>query len=174
MPKHRLPHHIFRLRDPKLRQDRRRNISQRRILRFNLAIADQHTRHQPGVDAVIATPRIRVVFQQLGWKPTQNRLPSGPIAAVVADQRVGTGTGIRALVDFARQVNLGNATIQAIPLASLVKCVQEMIAEDPLALLCNRPVCERCDAVRESVKVTDIPTEETPVLQPPAEPEKEE
>lgn len=50
-----------------------------------------------------------------------------------------------------RKVSLGSASIQAVPLLELVKNVQEMISEDPLAMLCARPVCERCDAVRSVV-----------------------
>lgn len=47
-----------------------------------------------------------------------------------------------------RRVQAGAALIQAVPLAKLIPKVQELVAGDPLALLCNRPYCERCQAVR--------------------------
>jgi len=47
-----------------------------------------------------------------------------------------------------RKLGGGQAQIQAIPLQLLVKTVGQMIAEDPLALLCFDIGCERCNAVR--------------------------
>jgi hypothetical protein len=38
--------------------------------------------------------------------------------------------------------------MRAVPLRALVQTVTEMLAADKLALLCNRPDCERCNAVR--------------------------
>ena len=52
---------------------------------------------------------------------------------------------------FAQKIQVGSALVQAISLKSLITVVQELIAEDPLALLCKRPDCERCNAIRESV-----------------------
>lgn len=49
---------------------------------------------------------------------------------------------------FTRKIQLGSALIQAIPLKSLVEIVGELIADDPLALLCDRENCERCNTVR--------------------------
>ena len=51
-----------------------------------------------------------------------------------------------------RRIELGGGLIQAIPLTDLVDIVCGMLTDDPLALLCNREDCERCNAVRESVK----------------------
>jgi len=50
-----------------------------------------------------------------------------------------------------RQVQVGEANLQALPLAALVSAVTQAIAADPLALLCSRPDCERCNAVRSAV-----------------------
>jgi aminoglycoside 3-N-acetyltransferase len=50
-----------------------------------------------------------------------------------------------------RKVELGEAFIQAIPVVNLVDNVDEMLKEDPLALLCGREDCERCNAVRAYV-----------------------
>jgi aminoglycoside 3-N-acetyltransferase len=53
---------------------------------------------------------------------------------------------------FIRTVKIGNAHVQAMPLTDLINMVMTMIQEDPLALLCQRPDCERCDAVRKSIR----------------------
>ncbi|HEY3475906.1 MAG TPA: hypothetical protein VGK56_14945, partial [Anaerolineales bacterium] len=47
-----------------------------------------------------------------------------------------------------RRVEIGEAFIHAIPLQRLFEVVQALIKKDPLALLCKRPDCERCNAVR--------------------------
>jgi aminoglycoside 3-N-acetyltransferase len=51
---------------------------------------------------------------------------------------------------FTQKIQVGSALVQAIPLKSLVAVVQELIAEDPRALLCKSPDCERCNAIRKS------------------------
>jgi aminoglycoside 3-N-acetyltransferase len=43
----------------------------------------------------------------------------------------------------------GDAFVQAVPLKRLVAAVGEMIKKDPLALLCHRPECDRCNAVKQ-------------------------
>jgi aminoglycoside 3-N-acetyltransferase len=55
------------------------------------------------------------------------------------------------LVDSTRVVQAGDATIQAVPVRALIRAVSERIRVDPLALLCQRDDCLRCNAVRESV-----------------------
>ncbi|MDX1378213.1 MAG: AAC(3) family N-acetyltransferase, partial [Anaerolineales bacterium] len=40
------------------------------------------------------------------------------------------------------------AFIQAVPVKRLLRATVELIKRDPLALLCQRSDCERCDAVR--------------------------
>jgi aminoglycoside 3-N-acetyltransferase len=47
-----------------------------------------------------------------------------------------------------RRVQVEDSIIQAIPLARLFAVVQQLIKKDPLALLCHRTDCERCNAVR--------------------------
>ncbi|MBU4225801.1 MAG: AAC(3) family N-acetyltransferase [Chloroflexi bacterium] len=49
---------------------------------------------------------------------------------------------------YARQARVGEATVQAVPLKRLVRVVVERIKSDPLALLCQREDCERCNAIR--------------------------
>lgn len=57
------------------------------------------------------------------------------------------------LEKMTRTVRLGSSVIQAVPMEDLVKVVCSWIAEDPLALLCARPDCECCNAVRAAVKM---------------------
>jgi aminoglycoside 3-N-acetyltransferase len=52
---------------------------------------------------------------------------------------------------FTQKIRVGPALVQAIPLKSLVAVVQELIVEDPYALLCKSPDCERCNAIRQSI-----------------------
>ncbi|HSB67533.1 MAG TPA: AAC(3) family N-acetyltransferase [Anaerolineales bacterium] len=47
-------------------------------------------------------------------------------------------------------VKVGEAIIQSIPLVNLIDVVCAMLREDPSALLCDRPDCARCNAVRAS------------------------
>jgi hypothetical protein len=46
---------------------------------------------------------------------------------------------------------VNGAIIQALPVVTLVDRVVELIRQEPHALLCSRPDCERCAAVRLSV-----------------------
>jgi aminoglycoside 3-N-acetyltransferase len=48
------------------------------------------------------------------------------------------------------QVTIGNAIVQRVRLALLIPIVVGWITEEPLALLCERPDCARCQAVRNN------------------------
>jgi aminoglycoside 3-N-acetyltransferase len=50
---------------------------------------------------------------------------------------------------FSRKIQVGRALVQAIPLKALVETVQELIEDNPVALLCDRAECERCNAIRQ-------------------------
>lgn len=50
------------------------------------------------------------------------------------------------------RLTVGSAQIQAFPLRALISRAYEKIKKDPLALLCQRPDCERCAVVRELLK----------------------
>lgn len=52
------------------------------------------------------------------------------------------------LEPFTRRIIVGNALVQAVPLTELVKAVTLRLAVDAHALLCSRPDCARCNAVR--------------------------
>jgi aminoglycoside 3-N-acetyltransferase len=64
----------------------------------------------------------------------------------------GDSSGFNQIADdlegVVRRVEIGNAVVQAIPLKILVAAVVNRIKQDPLALLCQREDCERCNAMR--------------------------
>lgn len=49
---------------------------------------------------------------------------------------------------YTHRVNIGDALVQAVHLNSLIRVVVDQLYENPLALLCGRKDCERCNAVR--------------------------
>jgi aminoglycoside 3-N-acetyltransferase len=49
---------------------------------------------------------------------------------------------------FTRRVEVGNSFIEAVPLHPMLQVVEASIKKNPQALLCQREMCERCDAVR--------------------------
>jgi len=53
---------------------------------------------------------------------------------------------------YTRQVQIGAALVQAVPLKMLFKAVVAMIKKDPLALLCQQADCERCGETRDAIK----------------------
>lgn len=64
----------------------------------------------------------------------------------------GDSEGFNAIVPavekHTRRVEIGNALVQAVHLRSLIRAVMDSLKENPLALLCDRLDCERCNAVR--------------------------
>jgi aminoglycoside 3-N-acetyltransferase len=64
----------------------------------------------------------------------------------------GDSSGFQAIEEHIQhdvfRVDIGKAFIQAVPLQKLFDVVQDLIKRDPLALLCEREDCERCNAVR--------------------------
>ncbi|HSR47769.1 MAG TPA: AAC(3) family N-acetyltransferase [Anaerolineales bacterium] len=53
---------------------------------------------------------------------------------------------------IARRIAIGGGVITSVPLRDLIHVAAGWIREDPRALLCDRPGCERCAAVRASVR----------------------
>jgi aminoglycoside 3-N-acetyltransferase len=51
---------------------------------------------------------------------------------------------------YTRRVEIGDALVQAVHLKSLIKVVVDQLKTYPFAFLCDRPDCERCEAVRFS------------------------
>ncbi len=108
-----------------------------------------------GVDHTVNTA-IHYAERLAGRKQfTRWALTSGGV--VVCPGFPGDSSGFQAITtrlgEVARTVQVGPAAIIAVPLLDLVDIVCEWIAEDPMALLCSRPECERCAAVRQGVKV---------------------
>jgi len=52
-----------------------------------------------------------------------------------------------------RTVQIGPGIVQALPLKDLINTVQQWLKEDPLALLCEKPDCGYCNAVRTAMSV---------------------
>jgi len=52
-----------------------------------------------------------------------------------------------------RRLEIGPATVRALPLVEMTAIVTNLIQEDPLALLCSREDCERCQAVRNDINI---------------------
>ncbi len=49
---------------------------------------------------------------------------------------------------YMRRVNIGDALVQAVHLSSLIHVAVDLLNQNPIALLCARKDCERCNAVR--------------------------
>ena len=85
--------------------------------------------------------------QFLRWALMENRVVECP-------NFPGDSSGFDTIASYIqpdiRRVNIGNAFIQAMSLKRLFDAVQELIKLDPLALLCQRIDCERCNAVRNA------------------------
>lgn len=83
--------------------------------------------------------------QFLRWAVAENRIVECP-------NFPGDSSGFNAIEPFVRaqtrRVDVGEASIRAVPLKDLFEAVQVLIKKDPLALLCQRTDCERCNAVR--------------------------
>ena len=64
----------------------------------------------------------------------------------------GCSAGFQAIAPemekFTRKVQVGAASVQAVPLAMVFKVVITFIKKDPLALLCQQEDCERCGEIR--------------------------
>ncbi len=80
-----------------------------------------------------------------------------PDAVVECPGFPGCSDGFQAIAprlqSINRTVQLGEATIETIPLRDMINIAVGWIHEDPRALLCDRNGCARCAAVRASVRV---------------------
>src|SRR5579862_2792697 len=106
--KNRLSHHIAWFGDSKLRQDGWGNVGQRGRLCRDVPVAQEYARDEGVIHAVVAAPRIRVVLENVWRKGAEDRLPSRTIAAVVADENIRSGMGVRAAVDLRSHVHPGH------------------------------------------------------------------
>ena len=83
--------------------------------------------------------------QFVRWALNENRIVECP-------GYPGDSSGFQAIEKYIQpdmlRVEIGEGFIQAVPLKTLFQAVQELIRREPLALLCERLDCERCNAVR--------------------------
>jgi len=109
-----------------------------------------------GVDHTVNTSihyaeRLAGRRQFLRWALTPDRIVECPGFP-------GDSAGFNAIAEEAlpelRQEQCGSAIIQALPLRGLLRAVIAVIRENPLALLCGRDDCERCNAVRSDPVAT--------------------
>jgi len=56
------------------------------------------------------------------------------------------------ITNFVREVEVGETVVQAMPMRRLVKTARERVEAAPFFMLCDRPECPRCRAVREGLK----------------------
>jgi aminoglycoside 3-N-acetyltransferase len=67
----------------------------------------------------------------------------------------GCPDGFDALIPHLRPISkvtqIDSARVERLPLGELLQTVETLLRRDPLALLCTRPGCERCGAVRTMV-----------------------
>ncbi len=80
-----------------------------------------------------------------------------PEGVVVCPNCPGCSEGFGAITakleGVARRQRLGSSTVELIPLRDLINITVGWIRQDPRALLCDRPDCVYCRAVRASVRV---------------------
>jgi len=83
--------------------------------------------------------------QFLRWAMTDDRIVECPGFP-------GDSSGFNDIEEHVRAdtrfMQINNAVIQAVPLQQIFAATQQLIKQNPLALLCQRKDCERCNAVR--------------------------
>ena len=81
------------------------------------------------------------------WALTKNRVIECP-------EFPGCSDGFEAIrpdiEHITRRVEVGDSFIEAIPLHPMLQAVEARIKSEPLALLCQRDECARCDAIRHT------------------------
>ena len=79
-----------------------------------------------------------------------------PLGIVECPGFPGCSDGFQAiephLAGVVRRAQLGSAGLQLVPLRDLIHITVAWLREDPRALLCDRPTCERCRDVRSAVR----------------------
>jgi aminoglycoside 3-N-acetyltransferase len=86
--------------------------------------------------------------QFLRWAITGNRIVECPGFPNCSD---GFETIRPDVSHVSRRARVGESFIEAVPLHPLLQAVEVRIKKDPLALLCQRDDCERCNAVRRAI-----------------------
>jgi len=68
----------------------------------------------------------------------------------------GFEQGALILENITRRTQIGDAQVRALPLRPMIELITQMIHNDPQALLCGNPNCERCSAVRKAANVSVV------------------
>jgi aminoglycoside 3-N-acetyltransferase len=93
--------------------------------------------------------------EQLSGRKQFIRWALTPNGVIPCQRFPGCSEGFDAIAsrlnEAVRKIELGEGIIQAIPLVNLVDAARDLLQENPLALLCSREDCERCNTVRRSV-----------------------
>lgn len=94
--------------------------------------------------------------EQLAGRKTFTRWAMVPGKIVACPNFPACSDGFDALqphlAPVTRAAQVGGAWVQALPISLVVRTVQQLVTEDPLALLCTRNNCPRCNQVRKSVQ----------------------
>jgi len=90
--------------------------------------------------------------EKLAGRRTFVRWALTPRGVVTCPSFPGCSAGFQAIAPemahYTRKTHIGQALVQAVPSKILFQVVIRRLREDPLALLCGQPGCERCDQVR--------------------------
>ena len=83
-----------------------------------------------------------------------------PAGAVECVAWPGCSDGFEAIATrtsaFTRATQIGRARVQRLPLRGLLRVAEAMIRADPSGLLCDRPDCDRCNAVRAAAIASPV------------------
>ncbi|TAK12637.1 MAG: AAC(3) family N-acetyltransferase [Anaerolineae bacterium] len=91
----------------------------------------------------------RKTFMRFALMPEPDRVVPCPSFPACSDGF----ESVRPMVTrYARVTRIGEALIEALPMVELVSTVRRLVEKDPLALLCQNPICPRCTAVRRRVR----------------------
>jgi aminoglycoside 3-N-acetyltransferase len=107
-----------------------------------------------GVDQMVNTSihyaeRLAGRKQFIRWALTPQGVVQCPAFPGCSD---GFNAITRRIASHTHSAWVGEAWIQAIPLADLVSVARSMVEADPLALLCDHTYCERCSVIRGLVE----------------------
>ena len=90
--------------------------------------------------------------EKLAGRKTFTRWALTPQGVVECPSFPGCSAGFEAITPqvekYTRRTRIDEALIQAVPLKDLFRVVEGMLKKDPLALLCKREDCERCNQIR--------------------------
>jgi aminoglycoside 3-N-acetyltransferase len=102
--------------------------------------------------------------EQIAGRKSFTRWALTPRAAYECSNFPGCSEGFQKalphLMGLTKSVRIGLSDVHALPLKEMIPILVDLIKHDPLALLCEKENCPRCDAVREHNKQLINPTNE--------------